>query len=266
METGTLIRLERIFNRNTRKSIIIPMDHGVSVGPLAGLEKLNLAVNEVAEGGANAVLGHKGLIRCGHRQNGKDVGLVMHLSASTDLSPMPNRKTLTASVEDAVRAGADGVSIHVNLGDENEAEMLADFGHVASEAARWGMPLLAMIYGRGPKIKDSLAPEIVAQCARVGAELGADVVKVPYTGDMDSFSFVVESCCIPVLIAGGPKTDTTREFLQMASDAMKAGAAGLSVGRNVFQHPSPRKLTAVLNCIVHEEMSVDAAIKKIGEV
>jgi class I fructose-bisphosphate aldolase len=242
------------------------MDHGVTVGPLEGLEQMNHAVNEVAEGGANAVLGHKGLIRCGHRKSGKDVGLIMHLSSSTNLSPLPNRKTLTASVEDAIRAGADGVSIHVNLGDENEAEMLADFGRVARDAETWGMPLLAMVYGRGPKIPDSLAPEIVAHCARVGAELGADVVKVPYTGDIDSFSFVVESCCIPVLIAGGPKTDTTMEFVQMVEDAMKAGAAGLSVGRNVFQHPEPRKLIAVLNCIVHDNLSAVAAMKKIGEV
>ncbi|MDR1242654.1 MAG: 2-amino-3,7-dideoxy-D-threo-hept-6-ulosonate synthase [Deltaproteobacteria bacterium] len=266
MQTGKLIRLERIFNRNTHKSIIIPMDHGVSVGPLEGLEKMNHAVNEVAEGGANAVLGHKGLIRCGHRKSGKDVGLIMHLSSSTNLSPMPNRKTLTATVEDALRAGADGVSIHVNLGDENEAEMLADFGQVAHDAEIWGMPLLAMIYGRGPKISDSLSPEIVAHCARVGAELGADVVKVPYTGDIDSFSFVVESCCIPVLIAGGPKTETTREFLLTVEDAMKAGAAGISVGRNVFQHPEPRKLLAVLDCIVHGNLGVDAALAKFGDV
>jgi class I fructose-bisphosphate aldolase len=266
MQTGKLIRLERIFNRNTHKSIIVPMDHGVSVGPLEGLEKMNHAVNEVAEGGANAVLGHKGLIRCGHRKSGKDVGLIMHLSSSTDLSPMPNRKTLTASVEDAIRAGADGVSIHVNLGDENEAEMLSDFGLIAREAEIWGMPLLAMIYGRGPKIANSLAPEIVAHCARVGAELGADVVKVHYTGDIDSFSFVVESCCIPVLIAGGPKSETTGEFLQMVEDAMKAGAAGISVGRNVFQHPEPRRLVAVLEAVIHGNLGADAALQKIGGV
>lgn len=266
MHVGKSIRMERLFNRNTRRSIIVPMDHGVSVGPLKGLEDMSHAVNEVAEGGANAVLGHKGLVRCGHRQGGRDVGLVLHLSSSTDLSPSPNRKTLTATVEDAIRHGADGVSIHVNLGDEQEAEMLSDFGRIARDAQNWGMPLLAMIYGRGPKIGNSLAPEIVAHCARVGAELGADVVKVPYTGDIDSFSFVVESCCIPVLIAGGPKTDSTREFLEMVSDAMRAGAAGLSVGRNVFQHASPRRLMTALACIVHAGMSVEQALQGVGEL
>ena len=266
MHTGKRVRLERILNRNTGKSIVVPMDHGVSVGPLRGLENAGDVVNEVAEGGANAVLMHKGLINKSHRGKGKDIGLIMHLSSSTDLSPLPNRKTLNASVEDAIRHGADAVSIHINLGCEQEAEMLHDFGKVSSEAEKWGMPLLVMMYGRGPKITNSLAPEIVAHCARVGAELGADVVKVNYTGDIDSFKYVVDSCGVPVLIAGGPKVNTTREFLQMVRDAMQAGASGLSVGRNVFQHPNPNKLMKVLNGIVHEDLSVDDASKKYGEV
>lgn len=265
MHAGKLIRMERIFNRTTRRAIVVPMDHGVSCGPLPGLEKMAQAVNEVAEGGANAVLGHKGLVRCGHRQGGRDVGLIIHLSSSTDLSPQQNRKTLTASVEDAIRLGADGVSIHVNLGDPHEAEMLADFGKVAHDAEAWGMPLLAMIYGRGPKIANGLDAQVVAHCARVGMELGADVVKVPYTGDMDSFNAVVEGCCVPVLIAGGPKTNSTREFLQMVSDAMRAGAAGLSVGRNIFQHRAPRKLVSMLSRIVHDGMDIDETLREAGE-
>lgn len=264
MHAGKIIRMERIFNRNTNRAIIVPMDHGVSCGPLPGLENMAKTVEDVAEGGANAVLGHKGLVRCGHRKSGRDLGLVMHLSSSTDLSPSPNRKTITASVEDAIRSGADGVSIHVNLGDPDEAQMLETFGRVAHDAESWGMPLLAMVYGRGPKITNSFDPRVVAHCARVGMELGADVVKVPYTGDMDSFHDVVSCCCIPVLIAGGPKTETTREFLQMVHDAMQAGAAGLSVGRNIFQHKNPRKLTAVLSRIVHEGMGIDQAIAAEG--
>lgn len=260
MHLGKQIRMERIFDRNTQKSIVVPMDHGVSVGPLKGLEKLSVAVNEVAEGGANAVLGHKGLARHGHRQGGRDVGLILHLSSSTDLSPSPNRKTLTASVSDALRHGADGVSIHINLGDPYESEMLSDFGHVAHDAEYWGVPLLAMVYGRGPSIPNSLDPDIIAHCARVGAELGADVVKVPYTGDITSFKKVTSSCSAPILIAGGPKTNTTEEFLQMVYDAMQAGAAGLSVGRNVFQHPTPGKLMSALHGIVHKDMSVTKAL------
>ena len=265
MHIGKSIRMERLVNRATGKSIIVPMDHGVSVGPLEGLEDMRRAVNEVAEGGADAVLGHKGLVRCGHRRGGRDVGLVMHLSSSTDLSPHPNLKTLTASVEDALKHGADGVSIHVNIGDPSEASMLSDFGKVAHDAEKWGMPLLAMVYARGPKVENSLDPKAIAHCARIGVELGADMVKVLYTGDMDSFAHIVECTCIPVLLAGGPKTETTREFVQMVSDAMKAGAAGISVGRNVFQHPRPRLLVSALSGIIHANWTIDQAMAVVGE-
>ena len=265
MHMGKAIRMERIMNRSTGRTIIVPMDHGVTVGPINGLEDIRRAVHEVAEGGANAVLGHKGLVRCGHRKGGRDIGLIVHLSSSTDLSPHANAKILTATVEDAIRHGADGVSMHVNLGDPTESRMLEDLGRIASSAENWGIPLLVMIYARGPKIADSLAPDVVAHSARVAVELGADIVKVPYTGDIDSFAHVVESCCVPVVIAGGPKTDTSRAFLQMVSDAMRAGAAGLSVGRNIFQHPTPRKMVAALSGIVHGNESVDQALETLGE-
>ena len=148
---------------------------------------------DMANSGADAVLMHKGLVRCGHRASGRDVGLIVHLSASTSLSPLSNSKTLVGTVEEAVRLGADGVSVHVNLGDTNEREMLADLGRVARSADEWGMPLLAMVYARGPRVDNEFDPAVVAHCARVGVELGADVVKVPYTGDMESFSDVVSA-------------------------------------------------------------------------
>ena len=263
--SGKTIRRERFMDRNTGKTILVPLDHGVSVGPIDGIVDMCTTVDEVAEGGANAVIMHRGLVRCGHRQGGRDVGLIIHMSASTDLSPYPNSKALTASVEDAIKLGADGISVHVNLGDHEEGKMLADLGRVASAADHWGMPLLVMIYGRGPKIADGNAPKVVAHCARVAVELGADIVKVPYTGDIDSFRRVVEGCCVPVVIAGGPKTDTTRAFLQMVHDSMAAGASGLSVGRNIFQHPSPRSLVQALSKIVHSGASVDEALTVVQE-
>ena len=265
MHIGKAIRMERLFNRTTGRAIIVPMDHGVTVGPIEGIADAKRAVAEVAEGGADAVLMHKGLVRCGHRHGGRDLGLIVHLSASTSLGPRGNTKVLSASVEDAVQHGADGVSVHVNLGDEAEGSMLADLGRVSREAQQWGIPLLAMVYARGPLVRDSNAPDVIAHCARAAMELGADVVKVPYTGDMDSFAFVVESCCIPVLIAGGPKMDTTRDFLTMVYDAMRAGASGLSVGRNVFQHPRPRMLVAALSGVVHANWTVEQALAVVGE-
>lgn len=265
MLLGKAVRLERIFNRNTGRGIIVPLDHGISVGPIYGLVDFKGTVNQVADGGANAVLMHKGLPRCTHRGYGRDVGLIIHLSASTSLSPTPNAKTLVASVEDALKLGADGVSVHVNLGDETEARMLADLGEMASKAADWGMPLLAMVYARGPKVEDEYDVEVVRHCARVGQELGADVIKVAYTGDMESFSRVVEACCVPVVIAGGPKLDNDADLLKMAYDSVTAGGAGLSIGRNIFQAEQPTKLVAALSKIVHEEWDVHQALRLLNE-
>jgi len=265
MHIGKKIRMERILNRKTGRTVIVPLDHGVSVGPIFGLVDMKDTVNSIAEGGADSVLMHKGLVRCGHRESGRDVGLIVHLSSSTDLAPQPNAKTLTSTVEDAIKHGADGVSVHVNLGDETEREMLSDLGRVAATAAEWGMPLLAMMYGRGPKIADPFDPNVVAHCARVAVELGADIVKVPYTGDMDSFSHVVDACCVPVVIAGGPKVDSSREFIQMVHDSVRAGGAGLSVGRNIFQHVRTTQMVKALRGVVHEDWDVEQAMEVVGE-
>ncbi|MDR1855564.1 MAG: 2-amino-3,7-dideoxy-D-threo-hept-6-ulosonate synthase [Desulfovibrio sp.] len=265
MYLGKRVRLERIINRENGRTIIVPMDHGVTIGAVDGLLDMRVAVNDMAKGGADAVLMHKGLIRCSHRSAGKDIGLIVHLSASTALSPAGNTKTLVGTVEEGVKHGADCVSIHVNLGDPNERDMLADFGKVAESCDNWGMPLLAMVYARGPKVANGFDPDIVAHCARVGVELGADIVKVPYTGSMDTFANVITACCVPVVIAGGERMDSTRRILEMVHDSLMAGGAGISVGRNVFQHPRRVELIKALRAIVHEDAGVDEALAIVGE-
>lgn len=261
MSIGKAIRLERIIDRNTGKTVIIPMDHGISIGPVEGLIDWKATVDAVVEGGANAIIQHKGLVETGHRRRGKDVGLIIHLSASTALAPDPNSKTLVCTVEEAIQLGADAVSIHINIGAENEGSMLHDFGIVSREAHRWGMPLLSMMYTRGPKIKNQYDPALIKHAARVGAELGADIVKVPYTGSPDTFSRVVEGCFVPVVIAGGEKMDTDEDILRMVRGAMDAGGAGVSIGRNVFQHRDPTGIAKAMSCIVHHDATVEEALR-----
>ncbi|WP_022847214.1 MULTISPECIES: 2-amino-3,7-dideoxy-D-threo-hept-6-ulosonate synthase [unclassified Desulfurobacterium] len=261
MKIGKAIRLERIINRETGKTVIIPMDHGVSMGPIPGIINIRESIDKVANGGANAIIIHKGLVRHGHRKRGKDVGLIIHLSASTSLSPKPNTKVIVCSVEEAIKIGADGVSVHVNLGDINEDKMLEDFGAIAESCLEWGMPLIAMMYARGEGIKNPFDPDVVAHCARVAAELGADIVKVAYTGDTETFRKVVEGCPIPVVIAGGPKMSNDMEILEMVEGAMKAGGAGVSIGRNAFQHEDPEKIVRAISLIVHEGKTAKEAAK-----
>ncbi len=254
---GKRIRMERIINRNTGKTVIVPMDHGISVGPIDGLKDMKQAIQKVAEGGANAIVEHKGLVGEGHRGHGKDIGLIIHLSASTSLSLYPNAKTLVCSVEEAVKLGADAVSIHVNLGNGKEKEMLNDFGKVSYDARTWGMPLLAMIYPRGENIKDEYDVKVIKHAARLGEEMGADIIKVSYTGSVETFNEVVSGCSVPVVIAGGPKMNSEREILEMVKGSIEAGGAGVSIGRNVFQYKDPKVMVQAISHIVNEGGSVD---------
>lgn len=260
---GKNVRIERIKNRRTGRMIIVPMDHGVSSGPIAGLLDMPKIVDKVAEGGANAVLLHKGIVKVGHRGYGRDIGLILHLSGSTSLSPDPNNKVLVTTVEEAIKLGADAVSVHINIGADNEADMLKILGSTARECMEWGMPLLAMMYPRGKKIKSEHDVNVVKHAARCGAELGADIIKTNYTGDVDSFREVVKGCPVPVVIAGGPKMNTDKDVLEMVKGAIDVGGAGTSIGRNIFQHKNPTKMVRAIARIVHEGYEVDEAMKEL---
>lgn len=260
---GKKIRLERIIDRNSGKTVIVPMDHGVTVGPIEGLADMRTTVSKVVAGGANAILMHKGMVRAGHREAGKDVGLIIHLSAGTSMSPDPNAKELVCTVEEAIKFGADAVSVHINLGAETDKEMLGQLGYISERCLQWQIPLVAMMYTRGPKIKNEYDVANVKHAARVGAELGADIVKVPYTGSIDSFTEVVQGCPVPVVIAGGEKMESDEDIFKMVEGALKAGARGLSIGRNAFQHEKPDKVIEALCKMVHKGASVEEATKML---
>ena len=261
-QIGKNIRMDRIINRQTKRTVMIPMDHGVTLGPVHGLHKMSEAVEAVAKGGANAVVVHKGIIQAGYRGYGRDIGLIMHMSASTNLGPDPADKVSVADVDEAIKLGADAVSLHINVGSKTEPDLLAFLGRTAKICREWSMPLLAMMYPRGEKIKNEFDAEVVAHVARVGAELGADVIKTNYTGSVESFREVVRGCPVPVVMAGGPKTETHEEFFRMVHDSIKAGGCGVSAGRNVFQADDPTKIVQVLCGIVHEQLSAEAAMEK----
>ncbi len=256
------MRMKRIFDQSTKKTVIIPMDHGVTVGPIDGLLDLSKMVNDVSEGGANAVLGHMGLPLYGYKNIEKNIGLILHLSASTIVNPTdPNDKVLVNTVERAIKMGADAVSLHINIGSKTESEQLEILGMIAGDCMEWGMPLLAMMYPRGEGLTDGeTSPAMVKLAARIGAELGADIIKTYYTGDPDTMKEVVEGCPVPVVIAGGSKLGD-EETLKMIKGAMDAGCAGISIGRNVFQHKTPAKFVKASSSIVHKNASIKDALK-----
>jgi predicted phospho-2-dehydro-3-deoxyheptonate aldolase len=260
MESGKTRRLRRIVKGDS-KTFIIAMDHGVTLGPVAGLEDMQQTVDRVVKGGADAVLFHKGIAK--HVNTGT-AGLIVHVSASTKLGSNPNLKVGVCTLDEAIRLGADAVSAHINVGTSDEDKMLELLGGLSQECDSFGIPLLAMMYPRGPNIKNEHEFEVVSHAARIGAELGADIVKTVYTGDPETFRKVVRSCPVPVVVAGGPKVNTDASVLELARASIDAGASGLSFGRNVFQHPNPQKMSHALASIVHNGSTAQEALKMLG--
>lgn len=257
MVVGKDVRLNRILRKG--KMVCVPMDHGISVGPIHGLEIMGDIIHNVEDGGATAVLIHKGIVKS--LRKAPSLGIIVHLSGSTNTSPDPNLKILVGSVEEAIRLGADAVSVHINIGSKEESKMLHDLGKVADDCDAWNIPLIAMMYPRGEKIKNPLDVEVVSHVARIGAELGADLVKTVYTGTIEGFQRVVHSCPVPVVIAGGPKSETDRDVLEMAYGAIQSGAIGVTFGRNVFEHDNPRALVKALTSVVIDGLNVEDAVE-----
>lgn len=257
MVIGREIRLNRILKDG--KMLCIPMDHGISNGPIMGLEDPLSLIYKCEHAGLTCVLVNKGIIRAMPRPIG--IGLIAHMSASTSLGPSPNKKVLMGRVGESIRLGADAVSVHVNIGAKEEPDMLHDLGLVSDECTEWNVPLVAMMYPRGENIKDPYNVEVVAHAARIGGEAGADIVKAVYTGDIDSFRKVTKACPVPIVIAGGPKINTDYEILEMCESAMKAGAKGVTFGRNIFQHENPVSIVRALRRVIIEGVSHDEAFE-----
>lgn len=260
---GKTVRMRRIGHEGL--FVLIPMDHGVSVGPIQGIENPTTTIKQVDEGGASGVIIHKGLVK-NYLAAEAECGLLVHISSSTNRAQDVNDKRIVADAEECVRLGADAISVHVNMGSLTEPDQLEDFAGIVTEASRFDVPVLCMMYPRGPTIKDPYAPDVVAHAARLAEELGADIVKTNYTGDAKSFRDVTSSVSIPVLISGGEKADTDAAFLEMVHGCMRGGAAGVSIGRNVWQSKRPKAMTEAVRRIVFEGADVKAAQRILKEV
>ena len=261
-DSGRTLRIRRLSEAATGRFLVVPMDHGITVGPIPGLEDLTARIGEADRGGATAVVVHKGEVRRFVEASPHEAGLIVHLSASVSHAHDPDQKVLVGTVEEAVMLGADGISVHVNIGAPTTAEMVADAGAVARECRRYGVPLLVMVYPRGPEIEDPYDADLVAHCARAAEEMGADIVKTNYTGDVDSFSQVVGSVVVPVITAGGPPSNEPLAPLEAAAGTVEAGGAGVACGRNVFQHEDPEAMTRALASVIFDGIPPEEAARE----
>ena len=252
IDVGKQVRYNRIVNPKTGRTVMVPLDHGIILGPIAGIEDPAETVRRVVAGGADAVIFNTGLASSIYEQYMNHCGAIFNL---TNIVTAENDLALISSVQYAVRSGADGVSIQVQVGSPHERRMLNNACIVADECSRWGMPLLGMMYPTDSLLRER-GDSAVLHAARAGAELGVDIVKTSYTGDSESFKRLVDACPVPVVIAGGPRSESVQGVLEMVRDAVDCGAAGVALGRNVWQSTDPERTTAALVDIVHHGKAV----------
>ena len=248
------------------RGLWIPMDHGISAYPEHGLDRMDEIVDSIIAAGADAIVAQKGVVSHQAARTGWD-GFVCHGSVSTvHGGPNAQSKVKVASAVEAKSRGASGVSGQINLGDENEHKMVLDLGELTAEAHAAEMPVLGMVYPRGPNLIVSPEDETggIAHAARVAHELGCHVVKVPWTGSADSFHQVTEAVPIPVLIAGGPRAIPFREILDIVEAAMGVGGSGVCMGRQVFGTDDTAAHVAALRAIIHDGASAVEAAELLG--
>ncbi|MFF3330841.1 2-amino-3,7-dideoxy-D-threo-hept-6-ulosonate synthase [Streptomyces sp. NPDC002888] len=253
------VRLGRLFRHSDQRLFVVPLDHSVTDGPVTGGRRVNQLIGRLAGNGVDAVVLHKGSLRYVEPRWFAATSLIVHLSASTVHAPDPDAKYLVASVEEALRLGADAVSVHVNLGSLDEARQIADLARTADACDRWNMPLLAMVYPRGPRIDNPRRPELVAHAVTLAADLGADIVKTVFLGSADEMAAVTRDCPVPLIVAGGPRRAGTADVLAHVDEALRGGAAGVAMGRNIFEADDPGGLARRVSELIHGDSALAPA-------
>lgn len=263
MQPGKLQRWNRIF-REDGNAIVVAMDHAGGGGPIPGLERPGETIARLVAAGVDGIMTSYGTAR-NFQAELKGRGLIVRIDSGDHL---------VYSVEDAVRIGADAV---ITMGwvheDFQKNRDLAYLAQVATDCERWGMPFMAEMlpYAHIPYFQraENIVPtipigEAMARACRIGAELGADFVKTMYTGDRESFTKVVEGCWTPLLVLGGEFKGETRQMLTNVWEAMRSGARGVVMGRNIWAHPQPGKVAQALDVIIHQGRGVDEAVAALA--
>jgi 2-amino-4,5-dihydroxy-6-oxo-7-(phosphonooxy)heptanoate synthase len=253
---GRRLRLAHLGRRGGSALVIVPLDHAVGAGPLRTQGTLDALVGELPDHGADAVVLHKGAVRRVRTTRFAELSLVVQLNASTSMAVDPHAKYPVATVEEALRLGAQAVSVQVNAASLTESAQVAHLAAVAEACDRWGVPLLAMMYVRGPAVRDGRAPALVSHAVAVAAELGADLVKTALPEDPMAMAQIIAGAEIPVLAAGGAPDGGPDAVLGRLAAAMRAGAAGVAAGRVVFTAPDPAAMVRRLAAVVHDRTPV----------
>jgi DhnA family fructose-bisphosphate aldolase class Ia len=273
--SGRAIRTSRLFDPTSGRAVIVPVDHGTVLGSIAGLTDPLEVLARLVELKVDGTLLGMGLGKLAARLFERRDAPARVLTADHPLlGSVPGRddgashNVLLATPEFALRHGYDCLKAILLFGLEREAQLanVRLVGSLAEECDRCGLPLMVepVLWGGaiGPEQKND--PQLVEHASRMALESGADLLKIPYTGDVEQFRSLVRRLAVPVLVLGGPKMGTLREVLQVALDSVRAGARGVVFGRNVWQHPRMDALVGALQDVVHRQEEPDAALARHG--
>lgn len=254
-------RLGNIF-RDDNKSVIVAMDHGLGLDVLPAMAEVSKILTGIVDGGADAILAGYGMAHT-FVDELKGTGLILRVDGGNSaLSSFQTGNRILDS-EDALREGADCLACMGFPGAVNEVDTLINVSELAAEAHAWGLPVLAEMLPGGFSSEPAKTVETVRLAARIGAELGADIIKTSFVGSVSEFRTVVEGCFKPVIVLGGAKVKNLHDLFELVEKAMEAGARGVAIGRNVWKHPDPGAVTSALVEIVHDERSASEAGKNL---
>ncbi len=247
---GKTIRINRLFKNN--KIFCLPLDHGITnteLGIIRDTTRFTNHVKSMVNSGITSVVCHKGMVR--YLPNLKDMGIIIHISASTDLFN-EIEKIVVCDVTEAMSLGGDAISMHINLGNKYEKGMLRDFANVSNDCNKLGMPLLAMMYIRDENNKDISTPESLSHAIRIATELGADIVKVnpPQSWDYKIVKDIISDSAIPVIAAGGDYIKNDSVLIERTRNLMACGLSGVGYGRNVFLRDDPKIIIEKLGKVI----------------
>lgn len=259
---GKIVHLRRLQNSESNRMFTVAMDHIPSYGLFEGLKNICEAIDRVAEGCPEAIMLMKGTAERCYQAHAGHIALILKCST---LSPFHTEHDVWVhSVEEALQLGADAVAMAVTIGSQHQAQSLDNLATLVREAEQVGLPVIAHAYPNGELIPpgDWYSADQVMYASRLVMELGVDIVETFYTGSAETFVQVVEAVTPALVVAaGGPKLEKEADALRMAYDAVQAGAAGITFGRNVWESSNIPGTIQALKHIVHRNGSVDEAIK-----
>jgi fructose-bisphosphate aldolase, class I len=272
-QIGTSLRMSRLFDDASGKSVVIAMDHG-SQGVFQGLEDPGKVLASILAGKPDAVLVAPGTARmfqnCLSGRNAPALIITIDFMMFTTI---PGRLQpdeglgMMSTVEDAIRMGADAVKISMTFGRKDatmQARNLDMISQVADKCHQWGMPLIIepTTWGKGFQLKDTRNAQILANIARMAFEFGADLVKIDYPETASDFSQISAVCPAPILVLGGSKKPDQRAMLDEILTVITLGGSGVVIGRNVWQWPNPAGMVRALRQVVHNH-DLEAAMDEL---